>query len=64
MNYSRNIKVLLTVLASSPVTTQQTWPFSTMKRIKTFYLRKMNDARLSGLSLLAIQSDVSVEPNK
>jgi len=34
-----------------------------MKRIITFYRRKMNDARLSGFALRAIHSDVAVEPN-
>ena len=57
-------RFLQTVLATLPVTTATNErSFSTMKRIKTFYRSKMNDARLSGLALLAIHSDVAVEPN-
>jgi len=53
------------VLATSPVTTAtKERPYSIMKRIKTFYRSKMNDARLGGLALLAIHSDVAVEPNE
>jgi hypothetical protein len=58
-----NVKVLLGVLATLPVSTATAErSFSTLKRIKTYLRNSMGDNRLSGLALLSIHREINVQP--
>lgn len=54
-NCYTNIRMLLSVLATLPVSTAEVErSFSSLKRIKSFLRNKMENERLTGLALMAI----------
>ena len=58
-----NVKVLLSILTTLPVSTATAErSFSTLKRIKTYLRNSMGDSRLSGLALLSIHREIEVDP--
>ncbi|KAL4121711.1 hypothetical protein QTP88_014171 [Uroleucon formosanum] len=60
-----NIHFLLKVLATLPVSTatpERT--FSTLKRVKTFLRNSTGQERLTGLALLSVHRDVTVNPDE
>lgn len=60
-----NIKILLRVLATLPVSTATAErSFSTMKRVKSFLRNCTGDNRLSGLALLSIHRNIPVNPTE
>lgn len=63
--YFRAIKLLLTILATLPVTTASVErSFSTMKRIKTLPRSVMRHDRLSALAMISIHWDITVDPDQ
>ena len=58
-----NIKFLLQILTTLPITTTSAErTFSMLRRLKTWLRSSMNDERLTGLALLAVATDISVKP--
>ncbi|XP_029345910.1 52 kDa repressor of the inhibitor of the protein kinase-like, partial [Acyrthosiphon pisum] len=60
-----NIHFLLKVLATLPVSTatpERT--FSTLKRVKTFLRSSTGQERLTGIALLSVHRDVTVNPDE
>ena len=56
-----NIRKLLTILATLPVTTSSAErSFSTLRRLKTYLRSTMANERLASLALLHIHKDISV----
>lgn len=63
--FFRAIKLLLTILATLPVTTASVErSFSTMKRIKTLPRNVMGHDRLSALAMISIHWDTVVDPEE
>ncbi len=59
-----NIHILLTIFATTPVTTASAErTFSTLKRLKTHLRSTMGEQRLTGLALLHIHEDIAVDVN-
>ncbi|XP_008182934.1 52 kDa repressor of the inhibitor of the protein kinase-like [Acyrthosiphon pisum] len=60
-----NIHFLLKVLATLPVSTSNPErTFSTLKRVKTFLRNSTGQERLTGLALLSVHRDVTVNPEE
>ena len=61
--YFPNMKFLLTVLATVPVSTASVErSFSTLKRVKTFLRNAMTDERLSEMAMLSVHNQIQVDP--
>lgn len=60
-----NIHFLLKVLATLPVSTSTPErTFSTLKRVKTFLRNSTGQERLTGLALLSVHRDITVNPDE
>ena len=60
-----NIKFLLKILTTLPVTTASAErTFSMLRRLKTWLRSTMNDDRLSNLALLSVAPDININPDK
>ncbi|XP_008190126.1 zinc finger MYM-type protein 1-like [Acyrthosiphon pisum] len=65
MNYYPNIKRLLILFATIPVTTcTSERSFSSLKRIKTYLRSTMGENRLNGLALLNIHPEIIIKPEE
>ncbi|XP_025194212.1 52 kDa repressor of the inhibitor of the protein kinase-like [Melanaphis sacchari] len=65
MNYYPNIKRLLMLFATIPVTTCMSERlFSSLKRIKTYLKSTMGESRLNGLVLLNIHPEIIIKPEE
>ena len=60
-----NIKILLGILATLPVSTATAErSFSTLKRIKSYIRNSSSETRLNGLGLMSIHRDIPVDPQE
>jgi len=65
MDFYPNIKRLLMLFATIPVTTcTSEKSFSSLKRIKTYLRSTMGENRLNGLALLNIHPEIIIEPEE
>ena len=62
-SFYQNIKFLLQILTTLPITTASAdRTCSMLRHLKTWLRSSMNDERLTGLALLAVATDISVKP--